>query len=181
MARKPARKCWLYGIFIDVKNSYSASGSSLASSSMGLEFVTDDDRQVDLIVSKPMLGTIVMVQVVSSLEEPIVQKSASRNHFTHDEAVEGYVTDIQVMLHRRKYVSRIQKEHRPVGIQGANYDATGHKDETDTTSEAHPYDLWGYKEPIMMLLGIKIKLILQGMHILIILIAKDDSLAQLQG
>ena len=33
----------------------------------------------------------------------------------------------------------------------------------------------------MMLLGIKIKLILQGMHILIILIAKDDSLAQLQG
>ena len=83
---------------------------------MGLEFVSDDDRQVDLIVSKPMLGTIVMVQVVSSLEEPIVQKSASRNHFTHDEAVEGYVTDIQVMLHRRKYVSRIQKEHRPVEI-----------------------------------------------------------------
>ena len=34
-------------------------------------------------------------------------------------------------------------------------------------------DLWRYKEPIMMLLNVKMKLILQVKHILIILIAKD--------
>jgi hypothetical protein len=49
------------------------------------------------------------------------------------------VADIQVMLHRRKHVSGMQKEHRPVEMQGANYDATGHKDETDIAREAHPY------------------------------------------
>ena len=44
-----------------------------------------------------------------------------------------------MVLQRRKYVLGMQKEHRPVEIQGANYDATERKYETDTARDAHPY------------------------------------------